>query len=101
MRALVERFLRAAGWMPVAEAVEQSDFEEQLRFVTSTPEQRAELRTVAIEAGKLGMTSADDAVQAICRGMSSPFVRIRDLQWAKSATPANIDRRIAEIWNES
>jgi hypothetical protein len=51
------------------EAAEVDAFEAQLRYVTTSAEERSNLRAAAIELGKCGLTADDVApmAQAYCR----------------------------------
>lgn len=102
MTALIDRFLRMLGYVPLVEVALADEFELELHLVTVTAEQRQELRRVAISAGQLGFATADEATAAMHRGMTVTNTRISDLIWAQShgANPEAVSRRIDEIWSE-
>ena len=61
MRALVERFLRAAGWMPVSEAVEQSQVSSSLVALGVGADEGHEVVEIALTVARLGYTATDVA----------------------------------------
>lgn len=72
------------------------DFHRDLRYVTVTGEERADLMKCAIQVGQVGLTSEQLPV-VVSNGMTHFIRAARELNLAKSHTTEQIERRIAEI----
>lgn len=68
----LDRLARALGYVPAADVAAMSAFEVELRAVTTSEAERADLRECAILCGKLGMR-AEDLPDVVSRGMRSKW----------------------------
>lgn len=95
--------MRMLGWVPTEPAVATADqadaveFEEQLRLVTTSAEERADIRKSAIlVATKCGLRSEQVEI-VLSRGMTHFTAVCRELSRVKHWPPERIDDRIEQL----
>lgn len=101
MNGLLERILRACGWVPAATAAREADFETELRALGGSEAQLEQWRQIALTSAKVGLVSSEEFATVVARGMTATTTRMRDLNWARGKDDDQISRRIQEIWDEA
>ena len=87
------------GLVPASELARHAQLETHMKALGVTEATLAEYGQAMIYLAQAGAYSADEIADAYMKGMAQAYTRVRDLQWAKHATPAQIDRRSAAIMN--
>lgn len=98
MGNILDRLMRALGWIPASEAGDLIEVDAELRSLVSE-EDLAQARRLSLAAAKAGILTPDELEVLIGRGMSSELARVRELEWAKGKTVDEIDDRIAAVWD--
>lgn len=93
---MIRWLISALGLVPVDEVAREGELENQLRMLTTSPEQRAELLEAAVIVSQCGL-KPDDLAEVISRGMLSDMRLVIELgRWKH--LDSRIERRIEEIW---
>lgn len=95
---MIRWLISALGLIPASEAALEGELENQLRMLTTTPEERAELLKSAVIVGQCGITS-DQLPEVIGKGMTSDTRVLHELGRWEHLDP-RIARRVFEIYEE-